>query len=385
MVAESKLYDALGVKPDASQDDIKKAYRKCALKYHPDKNKDDAGAAEKFKEVSQAYEVLSDPEKRKVYDQFGLEYLLRGGPAPSPGGGAGGGAGASPFDGGMPGGFGFGGGMPGGGGGGGGARSFHFSSGPGGGGANGFRFSSADDIFKNFAKAGGGGMGGMGGMDDDDIFSMLGGGFGGGGGAGRGFKSGAGGRGSGFQQSRRAPTPEPTVVEKELPLTLEELFRGTVKKVTTKSKAFDPSGKRTVQDVTLEANIKAGLRTGSKIKYKGVGDQEEGGRQDVHLIVTEKEHPNFKRQNDHLITTVEISLKEALTGWERIVRTIDGKSIRVSKPGPTQPGHEERFPGLGMTISKKPTERGDLVVRVNVRFPASLTPSQKDVLRDVLP
>lgn len=180
----------------------------------------------------------------------------------------------------MPGGFGFGGGMPGGGG----ARSFHFSSGPGGGGANGFRFSSADDIFKNFAKASGGGMGGM---DDDDIFSMLGGGFGGGGGAGRGFRSGAGGRGPGFQQSRRAPTPEPTVVEKELPLTLEELFRGTVKKVTTKSKAFDPSGKRTVQDVTLEANIKAGLRTGSKIKYKGVGDQEEGGRQDVHLIVAE--------------------------------------------------------------------------------------------------
>lgn len=169
--------------------------------------------------------------------------------------------------------------------GGGGARSFHFSSGPGGGGANGFRFSSADDIFKNFAKASGGGMGGM---DDDDIFSMLGGGFGGGGGgAGRGFRSGAGGRGPGFQQSRRAPTPEPTVVEKELPLTLEELFRGTVKKVTTKSKAFDPSGKRTVQDVTLEANIKAGLRTGSKIKYKGVGDQEEGGRQDVHLIVAE--------------------------------------------------------------------------------------------------
>ena len=287
MVAETKLYDSLGVKPGASQDEIKKAYRKAALKYHPDKNKDDATAAERFKgsyslshvllsnytnliflDVSQAYEVLSDPEKRKVYDQFGLDYMMRGGPPPSPGGGGAGG-GPSPFEGGMPGGFGFGG-MPGGG-----TRTFHFSTGPGGGG--GFRFSSADDIFRNFAKAGGG----MGMDDDDDLFSMLGGGLGGG----RGFKSGR--AGPGFQQSRRAPTHEPTVMEKDLPLTLEELFNGTTKKVTTKSKAFDPSGRRSVQDVTLEANIKPGLRTGSKIKYRGVGDQEEGGKQDVHLIVTE--------------------------------------------------------------------------------------------------
>ncbi|GCB24641.1 protein psi1 [Aspergillus awamori] len=376
MVAETKLYDALSIRPDASQDEIKKAYRKAALKYHPDKNKDNPTASEKFKEVSQAYEVLSDPEKRKVYDQFGLEYLLRGGPPPTSGGA--GADGPNPFEGGMPGGFSFGG-MPGGGGGG--TRTFHFSTGPGGGGS-GFRFSNADDIFRNFAKGSMGGMGGGmgGGMDDDDIFSMLGGGLGGG----RNFRSSRGP--SGFKQSsQRAPTPEPTVMEKELPLTLEELMRGTTKKVSVKSKTFDASGKRTVQDVTLEANIKPGLRTGSKIKYRGVGDQEEGGRQDVHLIVTEKEHPNFKRQGDNLVTTVELSLKEALTGWERIVRTIDGKSIRVSKPGPTQPGHEERFPGLGMTISKKPSERGDLVVRVNVRFPASLSASQKDILKDVLP
>jgi DnaJ family protein B protein 4 len=379
MVAETKLYDALNVKPDASQDDIKKAYRKAALKYHPDKNKDDPKSAEKFKEVSQAYEVLSDPEKRKVYDQYGLEFLLRGGPAPGPGGAPGAG-GFEGFEGGMPGGFSFGG-MPGGGG----TRTFHFSTGPGGGGG-GFRFSSADDIFRNFAKASGGGMGG--GLEDDDLFNIL----GGLGGGGRGFRTsrgagaGAGGAGGGgFQQANRAPTPEPTVVEKELPLTLDELFKGTTKKVTVKSKTFDASGKRTVQDVTLEANIKPGLRTGSKIKYRGVGDQEEGGRQDVHLIVTEKPNPNFKRQGDNLITTVELSLKEALTGWERIVRTIDGKSIRVSKPGPTPPGYEEKFPGLGMTMSKKPSERGDLIVRVNVKFPTSLTAAQKDILKDVLP
>lgn len=201
---------------------------------------------------------------------------MRGGPAPGPSGGAG--PDGTPFSGGMPGGFSFGG-MPGGGG----ARTFHFSTGPGGGGS-GFRFSSADDIFRNFAKASGGMGGGGGGFDDDDIFSMLNGGLGGGGGPRARASRGPGGF---AQSSRRGPTPEPTVVEKELPLTLEELMRGTTKKVTVKSKTFDSSGKRTVQDVVLEANIKPGLRTGSKIKYRGVGDQEEGGRQDVHLIVTE--------------------------------------------------------------------------------------------------
>ncbi|KAJ5191721.1 Protein psi1 [Penicillium cinerascens] len=373
MVAETKLYDALEVKPGATQDEIKKAYRKAALKHHPDKNKDNPQAAEKFKDVSQAYEVLSDPEKRKVYDQFGLDYLMRGGPAPSPGGGAGGGAGA----GGMPGGFNFGG-MPGGGG----SRTFHFSTGPGGGG--GFRFSNADDIFREFAKAGGGGGGGggggMGGLDEDDIFSMLG-GMGGGGG----FRSRPSAGGGFSSKANRAPTPEPTVVEKDLPITLEETFNGVTKKVKTKSKAFDPSGKRSVQEVTLEAAIKPGLKPGSKIKYKNVGDQEEGGRQDVHLIVKEVPHPDFTRKGDDLITTVELSLKEALTGWERIVRTIDGKSIRVSKPGPTQPGHEERYPGWGMVKSKKPSERGDLVVQVKVKFPTSLDSNTKDILKDLLP
>lgn len=67
------------------------------------------------------------------------------------------------------------------------------------------------------------------------------------------------------------------------------------------------------------------------------------------------------------------------------MRTIDGKSVRVQKAGPTQPGFEEHYPGQGMVVSKKPSERGDLVVRVNVKFPTTLTAQQKEVLRDVLP
>jgi DnaJ family protein B protein 4 len=153
-----------GIKPTATQDEIKKAYRKAALKWHPDKNKDNPQAGEKFKgkaepvslsllrhdtdvlthstECSQAYEILSDPEKRQTYDQYGLEFILRGGqPAPE---GADGPEG-NPFAGG---GFPFagaGGGMPGSG-----PRTFHFSTS--GGGANGFNFSNPESIFSEFLR-----------------------------------------------------------------------------------------------------------------------------------------------------------------------------------------------------------------------------------------
>jgi len=374
MVAETKLYDSLGIKPDASQDDIKKAYRKAALKHHPDKNKDNPAAAEKFKEVSQAYEILSDPEKRKTYDQYGLEFLLRGG-APPPEGGMGGGmpGGTNPF-------FNMGGG-------GGGARTFHFSTGPGGG-MGGFSFSDPESIFSDFLRSGmGGGAGGAGGMDDD-FAGMFGGGMPGGFGAGAG-RAGAGPRGrtssSRFNGAARAPTPEVTVLEKPLPVTLEELFNGTTKNMKIKRKTFDPAtGKQSMEDRILEVPIKKGLKPGSKIKFSNVGDQVEGGTQDLHFIVTEKEHPLFTRQGDDISHTIDLDLKEALTGWRRTVQTIDGKQVSVGSSGPTSPTWTERFPGLGMPKSKKPNERGDFIVGVRIKFPTSLTQQQKDILKEVL-
>ncbi|WEW56621.1 Molecular chaperone (DnaJ super) [Emydomyces testavorans] len=379
MVAETKLYDSLGVQPNASQDEIKKAYKKQALKWHPDKNRDNPQAAEKFKEVSQAYEVLSDPEKRKVYDQYGLEFLLRGGAEVPPGG-----PGGMPFEGGMPGGFqGFGGmpgGMPGGMHGGmpGGARTFHFTSS---GGPGGFKFSDPEDIFSGFARSGG--FGGEG----PDIFSILNGLGGGGGGGGGGFRAPGAGqpRFKAASEARRPPTPEVTTVEKQLSLSLEDLFRGVHKKMKIKRKTFDErTGKRSVEDKILEFDVKPGLKPGSKIKFKGVGDQEEGGTQDLHFIVQEKEHSWLKRVGDDLITTIEISLKEALTGWSHTVNTIDGKQLRVSGAGPTQPGYEEIFPHQGMPKPKEPGQRGNFIVQVKVKFPTSLTSSQKAKLKEIL-
>ncbi|KAH8821645.1 hypothetical protein F5884DRAFT_96330 [Xylogone sp. PMI_703] len=369
MVAETKLYDSLGVKPNASQDEIKKAYRKAALKYHPDKNKDNPSAVEKFKEVSQAYEILSDPEKRKTYDQYGLEFLLRGG-APPPDAGAGG----NPFEaaGGMPGGFSGFSSMPGGGG-----RTFHFStSGGGGGGGGGFSFSNPESIFSEFFRQQGGGLGGDEGMED--IFGQI---------------PRAGGRSRRAQfggaepagARPRPPTPEVTTVERPLPLTLEELFNGVHKKMKIKRKTFDENtGLRTTQDKVLEMDIKPGLKKGSKIKFKGVGDQEEGGQQDLHFIIEEKPHPLFTRDGDDIIHTVDLTLKEALTGWKRTVTTIDKKNLNIEKGGPTQPGSSDSYPGLGMPISKKPGERGNFIVKYNVKFPTTLTAEQKRTLREIL-
>lgn len=195
-----------------------------------------------------------------------------------------------PF-GGMPGGFGGMGGMPGGG------RTFHFSTG-GGGGNGGFSFSNPESIFSEFFRSGGAGMG-----DDDDVFANLGGGMGGRGG---GFRTSSSRfRDSNGSSRQRPPTPEVTTVERSLPLTLEDLYTGTKKKMKIKRKTFDETGKRSVQDKILEMDIKPGLKAGSKIKFKGVGDQEEGGTQDLHFIVSEVRQPQFVRMARLLTVSVE--------------------------------------------------------------------------------
>ena len=101
-------------------------------------------------------------------------------------------------------------------------------------------------------------------------------------------------------------------------------------------------------------------------------------------ISIKKPHPTFKREGDDLRCPIEISLKESLTGWKKTISTIDGRQIGVSSGTPTQPGHEIRYPELGMTKSKKPSERGDMIVQVNVKYPPSLTNAQKEKLKEIL-
>lgn len=352
MPADTKLYDRLGIPATASAEEIKKAYRKSALKNHPDKN---PAGAEKFKEASEAYEILSDPEKRKQYDQYGFDFITgKAGPPPMSG------EDENPFGGaagGMPGGFGGMGGMPGG-------RTFHFSTGGAGGGrGGGYNFQDPNDIFKEFFRA----SGGMG-DEDDSPFAGF----------------GAGRRPAGFGSRRREPEVETTVVEKPLPVSLEDIYSGTTKKLKVQRKTYDSqTGKQSSEDKILSVPIKPGLKAGSKIKYPNMGDQVEGGTQDLHFIVKEKPHPAFTRDNDDLHTTVELSLKDALTGWSKTVTTIDKKQLPVSHSGPTPPTWHERFPGMGMPNSKT-TKRGDFIVDVKINFPTELSAEKKRQLREIL-
>lgn len=98
----------------------------------------------------------------------------------------------------------------------------------------------------------------------------------------------------------------------------------------------------------------------------------------------QKTHPLYTRDGDDILHTIDLDLKEALTGWKRTVTTIDGKQIPLEKSGPTQPGSREAFPNLGMPNSKNPGVRGNFVVVYNVKFPSTLTVEQKRKLKEIL-
>ncbi|KAF7193817.1 Protein psi1 [Pseudocercospora fuligena] len=158
------------------------------------------------------------------------------------------------------------------------------------------------------------------------------------------------------------------VVEKPLPLSLEDTFKGTTKKLKVQRKTYDlHTGKTGVEDKILCVPIKRGLRAGSKIKYPGMGDQVEGGFQDLHFISEDKPHPLFVRNNvNDLKHTISITLKEAASGWSRTVSTIDGKQLNVANSGRTASHWTCYYPGQGMPSPNRPTIRGDLIIKVRI-------------------
>ncbi|KAI0034195.1 hypothetical protein K488DRAFT_77357 [Vararia minispora EC-137] len=379
-------YKLLGVGRDASEDEIKKAYKRMALKWHPDRNQGSEEASKKFKEISEAFEVLSDKQKRTIYDQFGEEGL-KGGGGPPPGASAGG----NPFAG-----FSSGGGFPGG-------TTFTFTSG----GPGGFRSSSSGfnptdpmKIFEQFFASGMGGMGGLGGMgggrsqtamfddDDDDMrgFNLSGGMPGGmpsmGGGA-RTRPS----RSSTFNSSGRPSTPPstaPSEITRPLKVSLEDLYNGATKHLKVGRRLAD--GRQ--EDKVLEIVVQPGWKAGTKVRFPKAGNELPSGEsQDLVFVVEEKPNERYGRDSNDLVVTERISLVDALAGdgGKRAVELPNGRKVQFNiPPGVVKPGQQTRIPGEGFQYRKPMPGRGDCIVRWEVVFPDRLTPSQKEGIRKVL-
>ncbi|KAF9945906.1 hypothetical protein BGZ70_003498 [Mortierella alpina] len=196
---------------------------------------------------------------------------------------------------------------------------------------------------------------------------------------------GMGGRGR-AHHPRQQPAPEkPPALERPLAVSLEDLAKGVTKRLKVTRKVRD-GGSRTT-DKILTIDVKPGWKAGTKIRFPREGDEYENGAiQDIVFTVEEKPHPVFIRRGDDLIMHQELTLLEALTGFSKTVKTLDGKTLPVSASGSrvTQPGQEEKFPGEGMPISKKPGQKGDLIVKFDVKLPAQLTATQKDELKKLL-
>ncbi|KAF9347673.1 hypothetical protein BGX26_000857 [Mortierella sp. AD094] len=318
-----------------------------------------ADAEKKFHEISEAYEVLSDSNKRTIYDQYGEEGL-KGGPGPS--------YEASPSEqDGFPGGFS--GGFPGAGG-----RSFNFSTGgSGGAGDSRFRPSNAEDIFRQFFTSFSGGSAGFGGFGGDDETE----------GFGSANQSSGGTPRMNARGRQAAAVPEsPSALERPLALSLEDLQKGVTKRLKVTRKVNGDSGRSSSKILTID--VKPGWKAGTKIRFPREGDEYPNGAvQDIVFTVEEKPHPIFTRQGNGLVVNLELSLVEALTGFSKSVQTLDGKTLPISASGSlvVQPGQEERFPGEGMPISKKQGQKGDLIVKFTIKLPHQLTTLQKEGLK----
>lgn len=373
-MAKQDYYQVLGVKRDAKPDEIKKAYRRLARKYHPDVNPGDKSAEERFKQITEAHDVLSDPKKRAVFDRFGqysdnlADMAGRGGGGPS---GAGRGA---PFD----------------------FTGFDWGS------------SSASS-----SSSGGGG-----GSSFRDIFSDL---FGG-----------------GRQEREPPPPVPQRGKDIEMPLALsfEESFKGLTTNITVNRSeqcsrcngAGDAGGPLVVcstcngagqvqraggrlrfaqecpdcggagkrrppcalcngkgvvpKSETVKVRIPAGVDTGSRVRIPGKG---EGGRMgapagDLFIITNVGKHPHFTRRGDNIYVTVPITVAEAALGAKIEVPTVEGKAQLRVPPG-TQSGQRFRLRERGFPSLRNPQARGDQFIDVKVTLPKIISEETKELLR----
>lgn len=324
-------YKILGLDKQAKEDEIKKAYHKLALKYHPDKNKS-AGAEEKFKEIAEAYEVLSDKKRKQIYDQYGEEGLKNGCGAP------GGGVGMTP------GGF-----------------TYVFHNDPKATFAQFFGTSNPFDIDMDI---------------EDNIFNFANQGFGA-------FRSQSfnvqGNRGRNIRPDNLRQDPP---VEYDLYVSLEEINTGCLKRMKVSRKVMKPSGVREPQEKVLSIDVKPGWKAGTRITFQREGDQKQNAiPADVIFIIRDKPHEIFKREGSDLHYTAKITLAEALCGTVIQVPTLTSKKIPLKLSRVIKPTTLMRIPNEGLPISKDPKSRGDIIVSFDIKFPESIPDECKPILQ----
>ncbi|RWS23009.1 dnaJ protein 1-like protein [Leptotrombidium deliense] len=346
-------YKVLGITKNATDEEIKKAYKKMALKYHPDKNKSPE-AEEKFKEIAEAYEVLSDKKKRDIFDQYGEEGLK---------GNSGVGSGGS-----------------------GPSYTYTFHGDPR---ATFAQFFGTENPFEQFFNVGGLGANTGGGFFDmdDDIMETD--------GPFMSFMSRGTGPSAFRSQSFTAGSPhlgkksskQDPPLEHDLYISLEEVLKGATKKMKITKRVLNADGKTyRKEDKVLTINVKPGWKAGTKITFQKEGDQNPGCvPADIVFIIKDKPHPLFKREGVDVRYTAKISLKEAICGCTIRVPTLTGEKLSIRLNEIVKPQMVRKVSNQGLPYPKDPSKRGDLLITFDIKFPDSLTEETKQVLWDCLP
>lgn len=315
-------YNTLGVAKNSDNNEIKKAYRKLARKYHPDMNPGDKTAEDKFKEVNEAYEVLSDPDKRQKYDRFGAQWQQyeRSGGRPED------------FD------------------------WTQWKTGQPGGTYT--RTISPEELEQMF----GGSFGGF-----SDFFETL---FGGG------LGRRAAGQGAGFGNRERSVRPQRgRDTEHSLQISLEDAYRGTTSSLQWQD------GRRL--EAKIPAGVRSGSRI--RLGGQGETGMAGGQAGDLYLKIEVLPHPVFQRDGDDLTVNLNVDLYTAVLGGKVNVPTLE-RPVELTIPPGTANGKKFRLRGLGMPNLRKPEERGNLYAIVQVQLPQNLSQEERQLfekLRDL--